>query len=58
MQKWSPTLSKSAFVRGIQCHKSLYLKKYHPELEVGRPIKVTTQGRNYQNYVFIRDIIH
>jgi hypothetical protein len=25
-------LSKSTFVRGIQCHKSLYLNKYHPEL--------------------------
>jgi hypothetical protein len=27
------TLSKSAFIRGIQCYKSLYLKKHHPELE-------------------------
>jgi hypothetical protein len=26
-------LSKSAFIRGLQCHKSLYLKKFHPELE-------------------------
>ena len=26
-------LSKSAFTRGLQCHKSLYLKKHHPELE-------------------------
>jgi hypothetical protein len=26
-------LSKSSFIRGLQCHKSLYLKKYHPELE-------------------------
>ena len=26
-------LSKSAFIRGMQCHKSLYLKKHHPELE-------------------------
>jgi hypothetical protein len=26
-------LSKSSFIRGIQCHKSLYLKKYYPELE-------------------------
>jgi hypothetical protein len=25
-------LSKSLFTRGLQCHKSLYLKKYHPEL--------------------------
>lgn len=26
-------ISKSAFIRGLQCYKSLYLKKYHPELE-------------------------
>jgi hypothetical protein len=26
-------LSKSLFVRGLQCHKSLYLYKYHPELK-------------------------
>jgi len=25
-------LSKSLFIRGLQCHKSLYLHKYHPEL--------------------------
>lgn len=25
-------LSKSLFLRGLQCHKSLFLKKYHPEL--------------------------
>jgi hypothetical protein len=24
-------LSKSLFIRGLQCHKSLYLQKYHPE---------------------------
>ena len=27
------TLSKSAFIRGLQCHKSLYLKKHYPEME-------------------------
>lgn len=27
------TLSKSLFVRGLQCRKSLYLHKYHPELK-------------------------
>jgi len=27
------TISKSAFTRGLQCHKSLYLKKHHPNLE-------------------------
>ncbi len=27
------TLSKSAFIRGMQCYKSLYLKKHYPELE-------------------------
>lgn len=26
-------LSKSLFIRGLQCHKSLYLHKYHPELK-------------------------
>jgi len=26
-------LSKSLFLRGLQCHKSLYLHKYHPELK-------------------------
>jgi len=26
-------LSKSLFVRGLQCHKSLYLQKYRPELK-------------------------
>jgi hypothetical protein len=28
----TPRLSKSQFIRGLQCHKSLYLHKYHPEL--------------------------
>ncbi len=26
-------LSKSLIIRGLQCHKSLYLHKYHPELK-------------------------
>ena len=26
------SLSKSLYTRGLQCHKSLYLHKYHPEL--------------------------
>ena len=26
-------LSKSLFIRGLQCQKSLYLQKYHPELK-------------------------
>ena len=26
-------ISKSAFMKGLQCPKALYLKKYHPELE-------------------------
>ena len=26
-------LSKSLFIRGLQCHKSLYLHKSHPELK-------------------------
>jgi len=29
----SQYLSKSLFIRGLQCHKSLYLEKYHPELK-------------------------
>ncbi len=32
-QKYDPYLSKSLFIRGMQCHKSLYLHKYHPELK-------------------------
>ena len=28
----SDLLSKSSFIRGLQCHKSLYLHKYRPEL--------------------------
>ena len=26
-------LSKSSFVKGLQCHKALYLKMFHPALE-------------------------
>ena len=26
-------LSKSSFIRGLQCHKSLYLNKYHQEVK-------------------------
>ena len=26
-------LSKSLFIRGLQCHKSLYLQKFRPELK-------------------------
>ena len=29
---YKPNLSKSLFQRGLNCHKSLYLHKYHPEL--------------------------
>jgi hypothetical protein len=37
MQEKEPNtfLSKSLFIRGLQCHKSLYLHKYHPELRDG-----------------------
>jgi hypothetical protein len=35
-QKPSLFLSKSQFIRGLQCPKSLYLLKYHPELQ-GEP---------------------
>jgi len=30
-------LSKSHFIRGLQCHKSLYLNKYYPELKDAIP---------------------
>ena len=30
-------LSKSLFIRGLQCHKSLYLHRYHPELKDAIP---------------------
>lgn len=33
IEKDNTYLSKSLFVRGLQCHKSLYLHKYHPELK-------------------------
>ena len=29
----NPYLSKSLFLRGLQCHKSLYMEKYHPDLK-------------------------
>ena len=29
----SQFLSKSLFIKGVQCHKALYLLKYHPELK-------------------------
>ena len=32
-KKAATSLSKSLFIRGLQCHKSLYLHKYHPELK-------------------------
>jgi hypothetical protein len=32
-KKISTYLSKSLFIRGLQCHKSLYLHKYHPGLK-------------------------
>jgi len=30
-------LSKSLFIRGLQCHKSLYLHRYYPELKDAIP---------------------
>lgn len=33
IEKTNVYLSKSLFMRGLQCHKSLYLHKYHPELK-------------------------
>jgi hypothetical protein len=39
-------LSKSLFVRGMQCHKALYLYKYRPELrgEISRDRQRLFQG--------------
>jgi len=34
-EKASTFLSKSLYIRGLQCHKSLYLHKYQPELKDG-----------------------
>ncbi len=36
-------LSKSLFIRGLQCHKSLYLDRYHPELRDEIPETVYSQ---------------
>jgi hypothetical protein len=33
IEKDNAYLSKSLFIRGLQCHKSLYLHKHHPELK-------------------------
>ncbi len=33
-KKSAQYLSKSQFIRGLQCHKSLYVEKFHPELVV------------------------
>jgi hypothetical protein len=32
-KKSAQYLSKSLFIRGLQCHKSLFLEKFHPELK-------------------------
>lgn len=32
MSDYSPYLSKTLYIKGYQCHKALWLKKYHPEL--------------------------
>lgn len=32
-KRYSNYLSKTLFIKGLQCHKSLYLHKYHPELK-------------------------
>ena len=32
MGSYSPYLSKTLFIKGCQCHKALWLKKYQPEL--------------------------
>lgn len=32
-QDYNPYLSKSLYMRGVQCHKGLWLTKYRPELK-------------------------
>lgn len=48
MKTTTPTLSKSAFVKGSQCAKALYLYKKHPELiEVDEAaLQIMEQGTN------------
>jgi hypothetical protein len=33
MKEYTPFLSKSRFIRGLQCHKSLWLYTHHPEMQ-------------------------
>jgi|GEM_PF-1514890 len=33
IKKDTSYLSKTLFIKGLQCHKALYLQKYHPELK-------------------------
>ncbi len=42
---YSLHLSKSLFIRGLQCHKSLYLDRYHPELRTAASV---SQERVFQ----------
>ena len=45
-RRTSTFLSKSLFLRGLQCHKSLYLHKYHPDL---RDEMTEAQGALFQS---------
>ena len=42
----NPYLSKSFFIRGLQCHKALYLDRNHPELrdEISEAQEALFQG--------------
>jgi len=45
-KKPSTNLSKTLFMKGLQCHKALYLEKYQPELkgEMGADLKLRVAG--------------
>jgi len=44
----STRISKSAYIRGLQCYKSLYLEKYHRELKV---VSESAQGLIRNGYL-------
>jgi hypothetical protein len=58
MKKNRLNLSKSLFIRGLQCHRSLYLDRYHPELRSVVPdgqqrVFTWTKGRPGQRDVVL-----
>ena len=51
----SQFLSKSFFIKGVQCHKALYLQKYYPELK--DPVPPSREAL-YQSGSEVGDIAH